>query len=94
MTVIEYNKGYDLRIEPYTKVIESGPLEGYTEDLAHIYLDDVEIKPGQIIHVKDRHDDEYHEAVFVKYADGEAYAYLTEETEKDYCSWRYCLLSK
>ena len=92
MTVIEYNKEYDLRIEPFTKVIESGPFKGYTEDLNRIYLNNIEIKPGDHIYVKDSYKDDYHEAIFVKYHDGEVYAYLIEETESDYFSWRYCLL--
>lgn len=71
------------------RIIDNGPLAGYTEDFNRLYHNGKEIKPGSIVYVKDRFEGHFVEARFVKYCDGEIYASHPSDSN-DYTSWRYC----
>ena len=75
------------------RTIDDGPMAGYTEDFNRPYHNGREIKPGSIVYVKDRFEDQFVKATFVKYCDGEIYASYLSGSD-DYISWRYCYLFK
>lgn len=89
MTVLEVEPGFSYYLSKVKqRVIEDGPLKGYTEDYQEVYSNGILLRPGDLVYVKDRYEDEWIRAEFVDWRD-EGIARVDNE---EY-SWRYMLIS-
>lgn len=91
MTVFEDNNHITIGcIEE--REITDGPLAGYTENFNRIYYDNREILPDDLIRVRDSWKGMWLPGHFVKYSDGEVYAWVGHPNEVQ--SWRYCRIDR
>lgn len=89
MTVLEVEPGFSYYLSKVKqRVIEDGPLKGYTEDYQEVYINGILLRPGDLVYVKDRYKDEWIQAEFVDWRD-EGIARVDNEEYP----WRYMLIS-